>query len=480
MAYINKKLKQLIVHMDETFSIDKGVNKFVRNNIYPQHNLIIKLKDNTYHCTNCQKEWYSHAKVDSLLECPRCKQRLTVKTSRLHYYPFWDDFRIIEYIDEHFVLRAFEVKSIYTHNRISHSITEYQRLVISKDKEYLLYSNAFKMYLSTRTVDHSVIPTTWRLYESYYAKWYHSNEIIYWGHLENSLKGFKYQYCPIEKVLSNNTDRINELLRMVLNYPISFELLSKMGLTNLALESNKFTIKGSFKNRFLGLSKDYLPFMIKYNITYEQLKILSIIKRKNITIIRKLDKLSRFDALAEYYDMVKLLDYGLNKDNEIMYSDYISMAERLGLNIHNKKVLYIPADEINKEHDKLLKQINDIENKEIQDKIIKRYEELKDNTYSNDKYIVFPAHTFSELISESAQMSNCVRTYNKSYANKECDIYLMRLLSNQNKSLVTIEVRNNKVVQSRRKNNELCTKSQLSFINEWQENILKGKNYVKV
>ena len=51
----------------------------------------------------------------------------------------------------------------------------------------------------------------------------------------------------------------------------------------------------------------------------------------------------------------------------------------------------------------------------------------------------------------------------------------MRLISNQDKSLVTIEVKDNEVVQSRTKNNNSCTKEQLAFINMWQEKVLKGR-----
>ena len=129
-----------------------------------------------------------------------------------------------------------------------------------------------------------------------------------------------------------------------------------------------------------------------------------------------------------------------------------------------------------KSHDKLLKQINDIENKEIVEKIKIRYEELKDNTYQNEKYIVYPVPTFADLIAESSMQNNCVRTYNKRYAEKEVDLYLMRLLSRKNKSLVTIEVKDNIVVQSKIKNNNSCSKEQLLFINEWQNTILKRRN----
>ena len=42
------------------------------------------------------------------------------------------------------------------------------------------------------------------------------------------------------------------------------------------------------------------------------------------------------------------------------------------------------------------------------------------------------------------------------------------------KSLVTVEVKNNKVIQSRIKNNDDPNKNQLAFLNEWEQKVLKG------
>ena len=50
----------------------------------------------------------------------------------------------------------------------------------------------------------------------------------------------------------------------------------------------------------------------------------------------------------------------------------------------------------------------------------------------------------------------------------------MRDIRKPKKSLVTIEVKNNKVVQSRTKNNKSPDKKQLAFINKWEQKVLKG------
>ena len=51
----------------------------------------------------------------------------------------------------------------------------------------------------------------------------------------------------------------------------------------------------------------------------------------------------------------------------------------------------------------------------------------------------------------------------------------MRLISSKNKSLVTVEIRNNKIVQKRTKNNEITTAEQDEFLKKWEKEILMKK-----
>ena len=76
------------------------------------------------------------------------------------------------------------------------------------------------------------------------------------------------------------------------------------------------------------------------------------------------------------------------------------------------------------------------------------------------------------MIDESKQQNNCVRTYAERIANKECDIYFMRLTSNVNQSLVTVEVQKNKIVQKKTKNNNKTTLEQNKFLDLWEKKIL--------
>ena len=110
--------------------------------------------------------------------------------------------------------------------------------------------------------------------------------------------------------------------------------------------------------------------------------------------------------------------------------------------------------------------------------IAERYKELLNKIFESKKYIIFPAQSVEELIDESSQQNNCVKTYVERYANGDCDIYFMRLSSEKDKSLVTVEVRNNKVVQKRIKNNAQTTKEQDKFLQKWEDTILNKNERV--
>lgn len=457
--------------MDKTFSVGLGVRKWLRQSIYLKHNLILKSKEG-YYCTNCKNKFHSTVKVGEYTICPKCKQELLVRMKTLQYQTFKDDFRILEFIDGYFVLRGFEVLSIYNNYRVSHQYHEYQRLVISKDKIYLLASNLLKNYMGYLSVSHNEKHTSWRLLDSQY-RWYMSRGSIYWGELERDTDGTVYHYCPIQRVLQSCTGdtSIEILLQRVLNNPTSFELLSKLELTNLAIDCDEFTNKGSFENRF-GVTKDYLPFMVKYNLTYNELEVLQVIKHKNIRNVKKLSKLDNFKELSTYLDMEKALSNGLNETNEHLYKDYLDFAKRLHLNMKDKRVLY-PTD-IVKSHDELMHQVETIENQEIIEKIKIRYGELKQLSYHDDKYVVFPVPSLSDLIRESEVQDICIRSYNERYANGETNLFFMRSIKNVNKPLVAIEVKDGRIMQSRGKRNNVPTRMQKAFINKWEKEVLKG------
>ena len=140
------------------------------------------------------------------------------------------------------------------------------------------------------------------------------------------------------------------------------------------------------------------------------------------------------------------------------------------LNIKDHSILF-PNNFI-ENHDKLTNEII-ISKDPLTNKRIKNLSNiLMLNKYEDDKYIIFPASSINSLIDESSQQSNCVRTYCDMVSNNECQIYFMRYKNNIKKSFVTIEVRNNKVVQAKTRFNEEVPEYIMNIIMKWEKTLI--------
>ena len=171
------------------------------------------------------------------------------------------------------------------------------------------------------------------------------------------------------------------------------------------------------------------------------------------------------DTLKDY-----LYKFDSPIDRIYEYLDYIKMAKELNLDITNKKVLY--PKNLRDAHDELYNQLEIVENPEIDKKISNLAKILAFNNYEDDNYVIFPASSIGDLIEESQQQKNCVRTYGEQIANTECQIYFMRKKENITKSFVTIEVRNNKIVQARLKYNVLPSDEINKILEKWQNKLI--------
>lgn len=248
-----------------------------------------------------------------------------------------------------------------------------------------------------------------------------------------------------------------------------------MKLYKLAFCPKTFNIKGSFEKRF-GIDKSYYPFMKKNNIDIDELDILKLFKRKNIKAIRFLKKyrLDHLKILAKYMSMDKLIKFikGNSKFDMDLYIDYIRFLEILNIDLKDKKNLF--PDNIKEEHDKYEMQVQILEvDENTRNHIQKRYNELEKYIFSHNQYFIVPVKNMQELVDESRQQRNCVRNYAKAYSEGECDLYFMREKETPKQSLVTVEVKNRKVVQSRVKFNGNVNTNQKRFLDLWEKKVLK-------
>lgn len=89
-----------------------------------------------------------------------------------------------------------------------------------------------------------------------------------------------------------------------------------------------------------------------------------------------------------------------------------------------------------------------------------------------DYKFIYPKTT-KDIKDEAVQQSNCVASYIDKVIGGSCDIILMRKKNDVGNSLVTVEVRNGKVVQARQRFNESVNESQQKALDKYDEFLAK-------
>lgn len=474
MSYIKKQDREQIELLDQylkQIGLPEKWDTFVEEEKNKEY-LILKNKDNCI-CLHCNHKFKSQKKINQYEICPKCKLKSLIKSYLLKNYDKRKDLILVQEYDNGYVIRVFELMiSLTNKNKMWFSIREWFRKVVDNrfKRKLLVKSNNLLNYIGRLSVTHLEKTKEWRPYTYYWCFSFNGKYYYY------NFKELFSKINPYSMIwdLAKNVDDLNfydvveDSLLLKHN---TLELLVKAKLYNLANSCKKYNSKLDFKENF-GVDKSYLEFMIKNNITDDELSMLSKIKIKDINLIRYLCSFNyQLDEVLKYCKPLDLYKYKLSTKNIQEYLDYIRFAIELGFDIRDKKYLY--PKNLKQKHDEYMDQVEINKNKTINKKIKSKYKKLLKNKFENKKYIIKPVASIEELIDESSQQNNCVKTYAQRIAKNECDIYFMRFIDSQDKSLVTIEVKNNHVVQQRIKNNQMTTLEQQKFIKLWESKILK-------
>lgn len=458
--YIKKELKRKIDELNnyvDNFNDTKGFYNFIESK-----KIYIALKSaNDYICSKCNAHFNSTKKINQYDICPNCNQKLLLKITK--QYEFKDYVMYLIKYGNKFIIRNYEIYSYYSQNKMKHIVTEYARQVVSKDG-YL----GLKIMIKNMRRN---LSGYW--YINYLEKtdyWKPEYYISVFGSTYVDKDTLTTKYWNPKELLDNADVNICDIMNGISKENYTLELLVKSKLYNLAAQYYEFK-KGNFEDVF-GVERSYLSFMVEHNITYEELNVLKLIKIKDIDLVRYLSKLNNLTVLLKYCKPYDLMKYKIAKKDSFLYRDYLEIADKLKYNMNDKKVLY--PENLKQSHDSVQNLFEMKKDKVLNRQIKKRFNQLKNNNYSDNKYCIFPVMNIEQLYDESAQQNNCVKTYAERIAKGSCDIYFMRLNESKDKSLVTIEVVDNKIVQKRTKNNEITTKNQDKFLKLWENKILKG------
>lgn len=466
--YIKNKYKQLFQNLDSELKLPAKFYKYL-SSIYGEQKLIIKSKD-ICKCPKCNALFNSKVKIGNIAKCPKCKHSYIVKSSKIKSFQFKDQFAVLDRYKDYYIIRAFEATTWYSNGSYKNHVCEYGRQIFNDCFNEIIetYNDNVCSTIGGQYIVHKAFMNdNWRISGSYYHSLGNTYRLYYYN-LKKLFKNTKWQYSQIWNFAKHYSYFcVSDLLK---NICPSFELLVKLKLYNLALDStDKYDFK-NIKNNYQ-IIKQHLSFIKRNDLNFDELQVLKLTGKENIKIIKKLKGID-FDYFYKYkIDLLrvsKLTD--INFKNSYEYRDYLDVATKLKYDLTDKRIKY-PAN-IADAHNKMV-DLFEIKKSQKVNKLIKsRYQKIKKYIFKNKKYIVFPTSNINEMFEESEQQNNCVKTYAEKVANGECDIYFMRLVENISNSLVTVEVRNNRVVQKRTKNNETTTSDQDRFLKIWEKEVL--------
>lgn len=250
-------------------------------------------------------------------------------------------------------------------------------------------------------------------------------------------------------------------------------------------------------NQFLELyKKNPDAYLLAYNLEYISLNDSDVYQiLSNSTSVRVQDGTSYWDYHYEYVSTIDKLvnEFGYTAKPLFMYLDYCKTYEAIDSMNYLLNEIYDYASMMSKispkfdkyprhfltTHKIAVRNYNRLKEEFDEQEFKKHINKEMEKTFGQYCFI-YPENT-QAIKDEAVSQNNCVASYIQSVLKGNCDILFLRTKENPDKSLVTIEVRNGKIVQARQRFNDPVDSEQQEAIdkwNKWYANKINNKNNV--
>lgn len=209
---------------------------------------------------------------------------------------------------------------------------------------------------------------------------------------------------------------------------------------------------------------------------YELMKnVINIISDDKYTLIERNDFLQDIISsitelkslvISYKYNIKSLINYiygylkpfeNIEPDEALeLLSDYYSMANKIGRDV-KKYPKYLKSM-----HDIITSNYNSFK-KEYDENHFKRLIRYDLETENRIYSIIVPKCS-KDIISEGTSLNHCVGSYIDKILNNETYIFFLRLTENKDQSLITLELRNNELVQAKGSYNRRISKEESEFL----------------
>ena len=252
----------------------------------------------------------------------------------------------------------------------------------------------------------------------------------------------------LDKEILNAYNNIPNLYSVLLN--MEFNSITQQNIKNLLITyGTSFNKKES--DYYYGSKTLYIKFLVEnYNYNIKSLLIY-------------LDNLMTYEAIEHFTDLCG------------EFYDYVRMASKISNKFEKYPRYFLSTHRITCRNYDRLKEVF------IEKDFAKHIDTELEYKVNNYKFI-YPKHT-QDIKDEAVQQSNCVASYIQDVIDCKCYIMFLRQQNKDlpkeeqyNKSLVTIEIKDYKVVQAKGKFNRDVTNKEQELINEFNKYLSKLKD----
>lgn len=452
-------------------TIDKYYFKSYIHRITSKFNRLVRFDENKkyrYYCTHCHK-WHEDKKVNvkTTKKCHHCGRKYEVITQRNTISKIQDYITVIETNSRNeLIIRLFYFYKIYNKKNMNFEYDCFEVERINYDHNIFMKMNTFS---NMGNICHSN-----GVYEirrdniGYYRKrigdYYYYNYVIT-KNVKMIIKDTKYKYSCLDVIARKHIDILDYL--KIYEQHDEIELLVK----NKNFKLIRDIIKKGYTHAEFNNKKNLK--YLQYDLTLKEFKnavYFRLNKYEDIKAYGYLDAMNCIDEINELDLKTNKIVHYLYKQKQTIdyYKDYIETATTIGMNMKDTRVLY--PKNLNKAHDDTMKQYETTKNEYISKSIMEYAKELEKFVFKKNNLIIRPAHSQEELIEESKALKHCVRQYGEKMAKRSTSIFLIRKEKEKDTPYVTLELKNNRVIQCRGYKNNIknpLDKKVKQFVNDW-------------